>query len=402
MKRKNLLVVSSTYPRWSGDPEPGFVHELSKRLISDFNVYVVCPHSNGAMDYECLDGVHIHRFRYAPKALETLVSGGGILSNIKSNRWKLLLVFPFLMCLGYKLIKIIRLIKPDVIHSHWIIPQGLILAFLSMFLKLPPMLITSHGGDLFSMDSLFMRLLKRFALRAFNKVTVVNSAMISKITDLGFCVENVNAIPMGVDLDNLFIPMREINRISHRILFVGRIVEKKGLIFLIRALAKVRSKFPTAHLVLAGAGTELDERNVRKEISDNNLSECVTWLGAVPQCMLPKLYNEAAVFVAPFVKARSGDQEGFGLVAIEAIGCLCPIILGRVSVTEEFYQRFEQPPALIDPHDISELVRAIEDVFEEPGLSLELVSRLRDKVTQCIGWNVVAGKYSSLLNEMSL
>ncbi len=402
MKIKKLIVVSSTYPRWCGDAEPGFVHELSKRLTSDFNVHVVCPHSEGALDYELLNGVHIHRFRYAPKSLETLVSGGGILANIKSNRWKYLLVVPFLISLTYKLIKTIRQVRPDVIHVHWIIPQGVVLALISSFFKLPPMLITSHGGDLFSMDSLAMRFLKRYTLKKFEKITVVNSAMIPKVSDLGVCGEKVKSIPMGVDLEKLFVPDIATRRIPQRILFVGRIVEKKGLVFLIRAISKVKTRFPNAHLVLAGAGTIAEEESIRREISKHDLADSVTWLGPVAQSKLPKLYSEAAVFVAPFVKAESGDQEGFGLVAIEAIGCLCPVILGRVSVTEEFYKEFESPPALVDPQDTDQLASAIESVFDEPELNSDLVYQLRQKIHHRLGWNVIASEYCSELKEIAL
>jgi glycosyltransferase involved in cell wall biosynthesis len=362
----------------------------------------VCPHSKGALDSELLDGVYIHRFRYAPKSFESLVNGGGILANIKSHKWKLLLIIPFLLGLTYKLIKILRHVRPDVIHVHWIIPQGVVLAFISTFLKLPPMLITSHGGDLFSMDTFVVRLFKRFTLKRFKKITVVNDAMIAKIAEIGLCIKNVKAIPMGVDLDKLFIPNRSFNRVPNRIVFVGRIVEKKGLVFLIRALSKVKARYPNAHLVLAGAGTSLEEANIKKEITKYGLESSVVWLGAVAQSMLPKLYSEAAVFVAPFIKAESGDQEGLGLVAIEAIGCMCPVILGRVPATEKFYMQFESPPALISPQNTDELASSIEHVFDEPDINSKLVARLRNDIYHGLNWDVIARKYSSELNEISL
>ena len=47
-RKPRLLVLTSTYPRWRDDPEPGFVHELSKRLVADFDVTVLAPHARGA------------------------------------------------------------------------------------------------------------------------------------------------------------------------------------------------------------------------------------------------------------------------------------------------------------------------------------------------------------------
>jgi glycosyltransferase involved in cell wall biosynthesis len=400
MIRKKLLVVSSTYPRWTGDPEPAFVHELSKRLTQEFEVHVVCPHSVDALVYELLDGVHVHRFRYAPNTFETLVSGGGILSNLKSNRWKYLLVIPYLIGLAWALLKIVRKNQPDVIHAHWIIPQGFVLAVMSIFVKLPPMLLTSHGGDLFSVDSFLMRFFKRYTLKKFKKITIVSAAMVTKIESLGVNSERTNVIPMGVDLSNLFIPNDKINRISNRILFVGRIVEKKGLIYLIKALSKVKVKFPDAHLIIAGAGSVLEENKIRKEIAERNLVSSVTWLGAVSQMDLPQLYCESEVFVAPFVEAESGDQEGLGLVAIEAIGCLCPIVLGRVSAVDEFYKELDLSPALVNPYNVDELANAIENVFETPYFNYDLIFRLREKIHNRLSWSIISNKYCTEIKDL--
>ena len=83
----NLLVLASTYPRWAGDPEPSFVHELARRMGTEFRVIVVCPHAMGAKQKELLDGVEVVRYRYAPERWETLVNDGGIVANLKARRW---------------------------------------------------------------------------------------------------------------------------------------------------------------------------------------------------------------------------------------------------------------------------------------------------------------------------
>lgn len=54
-----VLVLASTFPRWKGDPEPGFVHELAKRLTTEFNIIVLCPHAPGAQLNEWMDGVEV-------------------------------------------------------------------------------------------------------------------------------------------------------------------------------------------------------------------------------------------------------------------------------------------------------------------------------------------------------
>src|SRR5689334_22160597 len=92
-----LLVLATTYPRWPGDPEPGFVHELSKRLADRFRVVALVPHAPGAKRRECMDGVEVVRYRYAPQRMETLVNDGGIVANLRRAKWKLLLVPGFVL-----------------------------------------------------------------------------------------------------------------------------------------------------------------------------------------------------------------------------------------------------------------------------------------------------------------
>ena len=95
--RPRLLVLASTYPRWQGDAEPGFVHQLARRLVGAFDVAVLCPHAAGAPTDEEMDGVRVKRYRYAPSRFETLVNDGGIVTNLRRNPVKWLLVPGFLL-----------------------------------------------------------------------------------------------------------------------------------------------------------------------------------------------------------------------------------------------------------------------------------------------------------------
>ena len=153
MERKpRLLVLASTYPRWQGDSEPGFVHELSRRLTDSFEVTVVCPAASGAPLREVMDGVRVRRFRYAPDRLQTLVNDGGIVTNLKNALWKWLLVPFFLIAQFWSTRKAIKELVPDMVHAHWLIPQGLAIALLAKFSRRAlPFLVTSHGADLYAL-----------------------------------------------------------------------------------------------------------------------------------------------------------------------------------------------------------------------------------------------------------
>ena len=68
-QKRTVLVLASTYPRWARDHEPGFIHELCKRLALQFNVIALVPDSVNADPNGFLDGVQVVRYKYAPKKL---------------------------------------------------------------------------------------------------------------------------------------------------------------------------------------------------------------------------------------------------------------------------------------------------------------------------------------------
>lgn len=393
-----LLVLASTYPRWSNDPEPGFVHELAKRLTDRFHVRVLCPHAPGAAERETLDGVEVVRYRYAPAGYETLVSDGGIMTNLKRHPWKRLLVIPFLVGLGWRTWREMRRWKPDVIHAHWLIPQGLTAALLKLaFRDAPPYIVTSHGADLFALRAPVLQALKRFTARRASALTVVSQVMKDHLVDMGVPSEKISVQPMGVDLRQRFTPDENIPRSTEEILFVGRLVEKKGLPCLIAAMPDILKRFPRAYLSIAGFGP--DEQACREQARQLGISDKVHFLGALPQAELPALYRRAALFVAPFTKAKSGDQEGLGLVLVEALGCGCPVVVTDLPACKDVVGIVEGvrtvPP---DRHDL--LSEAICACLENAPLSIQNVKTSLPALREHFDWDNVARGYAEKLQTV--
>lgn len=335
--KPKLLVLASTYPRWPGDPEPSFVHELSRRLIGAFDVTVLCPHAQGTPGREVMDGVQVIRYRYAPASLEILVNDGGIVTNLKRRPWAWLLVPGFLLLQAWALWRLVRTEQPEVIHAHWLIPQGLLVAALgALGFRVPPFLVTSHGADLFALRGRAFDALKRFVLHRAAAATVVSQGMLEKVVRIGGDVSRVAVEPMGVDLQERFRPDPEVRRSQAELLFVGRLVEKKGLRYLLDAMPRILGQCPQASLTVAGFGPEEAARRAQAE--HLGIAGRVNFLGAVPQAGLPELYRRAAVFAAPFVETASGDQEGLGLVVVEALGCGCPVVISSLPATRAFVE----------------------------------------------------------------
>lgn len=393
--KPTLLVLTSTYPRWLGDPEPGFVHELSSRLTDGFRVIVLCPHAAGAKPRESMDGVEVVRYRYAGKRTETLVNDGGIVTNLRRSKWKLLLVPGFVLAQAWYAWRILRKQKIDVVHAHWIIPQGLIALFLRFFWPAAPFVVTSHGADLFALKGVLLGRAKRTVLRHASQITVVSEAMRRTVESIIPGAGNALVLPMGVDLRGRFKLHVETPRELDQILFVGRLVEKKGVRHLLDAMPVVLAHRPNTSLVIAGFGPEKKALEVRA--AELGLKDRVTFLGAVAQGDLPAMYRRAALLVAPFVEAGSGDQEGLGLVLVEAVGCGCPILAGDVPAVRDVLGTL--PGRIVDPRSKESLATVILEDLNDPLEARRQTLELRESLVDRFDWGSVSERYGDVLRE---
>ena len=394
-QKKTVLVLASTYPRWENDHEPGFVHELCKRLTQQFHVIALVPDAVNADPNGFLDGVQVIRYKYAPKKLQSLVNNGGIVNNLKAFWWKWLLVPSFLIGQYFAVRKILDTQKVDVIHAHWLIPQGWIASRFSKQFNLP-YIVTSHGGDLFGLQGSMLTKIKKQVAEDATAMTVVSQAMQDYLSQMCIRPQHLDVIPMGVDLQHRFIPNPNIKRYHNELLFVGRLVPKKGLNFLLDALAILVNEHPELRLNIVGFGPE--ESALKQQVARLNLGKNVNFLGARSQDQLPQMYQQATLFVAPFVRADNGDQEGLPVALMEAIGCGCPAVVGHVVGIEDLLGEDIQHIA-VHPHNSQELVSAISKTLNEPTLAAERTLRIRQHALKLIDWDSVAYAYGNILKD---
>lgn len=393
--RPSLLVLASTYPRWRDDPEPGFVHELCRRLVADFKVIALVPDAPGADASGMLDDVEVVRYRYAPRALQTLVNNGGIATNLRRSRWKWLLVPGFVLAQYLAARRLLRQRQIDIVHAHWLIPQGLIARRLKAVASIP-YVVTSHGGDLFGLRGRMLAMLKRRVANTSSAMTVVSTAMRDEAARIGLQPPELVVLPMGVDLRQRFVADVHMERAQNELLFVGRLVPKKGLPHLLDAMPAVLKARPDAFLSIAGFGPE--ESSLRTQSWQLGIEEHVKFLGAMPQDALPALYRRASLFVAPFIRDDSGNQEGLPVVLMEAIGCGCPVVVGDVAGVPDLLGEMADE-VCVDPRNKQALSSAILATLENPINAQQRARKIRLAATGRVDWEVIADGYSRLLRR---
>jgi glycosyltransferase involved in cell wall biosynthesis len=392
-----VLVVTSTFPRWASDTEPSFVFELCKYLQSNgMQIDVLAPHCYYASETEVLDGIRVYRYKYFLTRLQTLAYEGGIMAKIKNNPLNYLLVPLFLLGQLFAIIGCLKSDKYDLIHCHWLIPQGLVCVIARIVAGKPAtaLVCTSHGGDLFSLNNVIFQNMKRFVASRVDQLYVVSNAMKTHAISLGMKAEKISVMPMGVDLINRFKEVDGNQRIKKRVVFVGRLVEKKGVEFLLDAFKKVHAEFSDASLLIIGDGPlreslELKARNL-------NVHESVSFLGGKKSEELPYYYSSASIVAVPSVVASSGDQEGLGLVIIEAMGCGCAVVASDLPAIRDIID--EECGVLVAPGDSMQLADKLICLLNNPKRRIEIADAGCEKVRSLFSWEVCGERYLEALN----
>lgn len=395
-----LLVTASTFPRWEGDSEPRFVYDLSRRLTDVFNVIVLAPHAMGAKTDEVWDGMRIHRYRYAPAAWETLAYNGGISANLKQNRWKTLLLPLFFAGQWWALRKLLKTYPVATIHAHWLIPQGLVAALALWGNSAKPALVcTSHGGDLFGLQGAISIRLKRWVVQRCQALTVVSHAMLAPIHALaGANPPPVSVIPMGTDLQHTFVPNPQVSRAPNQLLFVGRLVEKKGLPYLLHALQLLLPQHPNLQLLVAGSGTA--QADLMQLSETLGISQHVTFLGRLEHASLVRLYQTSTLAVFPFIQAKDGDMEGLGLVMVEAMGCGCPVIASDLPAVRDVIEH-AVTGQLVQAAQAATLAEDIDTLLRSPEQCTQLSQQALPKIRRHFDWQAITRHYQICLRNLA-
>ena len=324
LRKPRLCVLTTTYPRDDADTTPAFVFELCRQLAAQFEITVLAPAAEGAREGDW-DGVKVVRYRYAPQRWQQLTTGGGILPNLRRSPALLVFIPGLLLAQAFALF--VRRRQFDVIHAHWLIPGGFIARLCGGG---RPVVATSHGADVLALRGRFWDGLRRWVMRGAFAVTAVGEPL-RAVLQAEVTGKQVLRLPMGCDLQR-FSPQPGGHMQSGRLVFVGRLVPKKGVDSLLQALALLKQQHTAFHLSIIGDGPE---RDVLQQLSDRlGLAEQVRFLGGIANASLAAEYRQAETVVLPFRTAANGDAEGLGLTLIEALACGCKVVVGQCAAQE--------------------------------------------------------------------
>jgi len=395
----NILVLTSTFPRWTDDTEPRFVDYLCQNLAEQATVHVIAPHASGAAREEVFGRVRVFRFRYCLESWQTLAYDGGILPNLRENPLRFLLVPPFLVSQWLLAVRLLRRHRYDIIHAHWIIPQGLVAILARRFSgSNPAVAVTSHGGDLFALRGRLFSRLKTWITRRANALTVVSDAMVRKAASMGLQEETlISNIPMGVDSRGTFTPPAA-DADRRGLLFVGRLVDKKGVEYLLRAMPDILARHPGERLTIIGDGP------LRQPLSDLcrelDISGNVSFEGSLDNRDIPPHLRRAAIAIFPSIVTGAGDQEGSPVAIMEALACGCAAIVADYPGAGDIVTPGETG-IIVPGKSPGAIADAVLELLDDPGRRQALGSRGRAWVQARYDWQVISGRFMHLFRDLA-
>lgn len=389
--KKKLLITGSTFPRWENDTEPRFIFDYAEAMTAYYDVTVLVPAAPGAKDVEKMSNVNVVRYHYFPiQKWETLCYPGAIVPRIKKKKIRILLV-PFLFLSLYVCLKKM-LPEYDIVHAHWLIPQGIV----QSFFKDKPYIITGHGGDISSLNNGIFKRLKEKCLCRAGAITVVSEFKQRELNQY-YPGHESKILSMGV---NTLLFDRKINYSSNYfnqgnrkvILYVGRLAEIKGVEYLIQAMQYIGN----AILVIVGDGPE--KGHLEELAKTCNVD--AKFLGSKSHEELKIIYASADVLVVPSIIDHKGAQEGLPTVILEAMASKLPVIATKTGGIPQLIQDGVNG-LLCDEKCVWQLSDHICSLLDDKNLYNEIVNNGYQTVKK-YDYSNIAEEYYKILEDVSL
>ncbi|MEK6943396.1 MAG: glycosyltransferase family 4 protein [Nanoarchaeota archaeon] len=397
--KNNVLVMASTFPRYSGDSTPRFVFDLSKRLISAFNIVALAPHDKNSLKIEKMEGLDVRRFAYfKPESMQKICYGGGIIPNMK-NSLLATIQMPFLIISEFFAAKkIIKNERINLVHAHWMLPQGLVGVWLKKIYNVP-LIVTIHGSDLFPLKNRMLMGLQRFVCKNADFITANKAAADELVSRFPEFKEKIAVIPMGVDID--IFKKRAIKKPAKYsknklLVFVGRLSDQKGLQYVIEAMPAILSHDDSVKLIVIGEGPY--EKELRQKIKLNSVQGNVDFLGALPSSDVSKYYNMADIFILPSLSNKTGT-EALGLSLLEAMSSGCAVIGTDVGGIK-FVIKNSVNGIIIKQKSSDKISKAVVSLLDNPKKRELLGKNASAFVKNNYSWQEISKKFEDLYKKV--
>ena len=381
----HILFLSNTFPTPLQPARGTFNYELCRALAARHRVSVISPIAWYSALSLSNSSYHVYhdlstpgmtifhpRFYYPPRGLRGF--------HAECLQWSIRGVLE----------KIVRRAPLDVVVGYWAYPDGEVAVRIARQLGIPSVVISGGSDVLVSTRHPRARRRVMDTLARADGIVVVSEHLRGALASCGLGDGNVLVCRRGVDR-KLFHP-GSVRKARRRLqldpdqkvfLWVGRMVQIKGLDVLMSAVSMLRQRMDRFHLFLIGTGQL--EHSVRLRLEQERLTSHVSLLGPRPPQELPDWYRAADATVLP------SHSEGIPNVLLESIACGTPFIASAVGGIPEIVDRTRD--VLVPPNDPLSLAHAMEKLPRKPVEACERRQELR-------GWAEAADELAAWIGTV--
>jgi len=436
----HIGVLTHNYPRFPGDFSGTFIEALCQELTrQQQRVTIWAPYDPAYTSGECRlrnveyvmhqhSALNLRLYRYA---LSDQAHTLGYMRTMQSDlalRRESYWLGPAMMAAGIaKVVRDARRLRPQVLHAHWLLPNGFIGAVASRLLGIP-LVISVPGSDAqVANANPFFRTLARFAMRQASLMTANSADLRDAVAALepsvlpkfdlilyGTDPQALKPDPTGVlELQNADFGLRSSNdtpsskeTLPHSptpysllptphsplphpftLLCVGRMVYKKGFDMLIRALADPALHGQDLVVVMVGEGDQKAEwQTLAQQLG---VADRLRWVGNVPKHRIGVYYNACDVLINPAVRK---PVDGLNVCVLDAMSCGKPVVGSTVA---------GNPLAIVDGEtgfltpagDPAALAQALARLAADPALRERMGKAARRRIEIDLGWPPLAQRY---------
>ncbi|MHA7924492.1 MAG: glycosyltransferase family 4 protein [Marinobacter sp.] len=376
---KKILLFSEIFPPTHGGSGRWF-SEIYGRFPVKNVAFLVGAH-DGSRTFDSQSSHRIHRYDLS-NAEWGLRSWSGLRFYLRV--WR-------------KLRTIAKLERIDQVHCGRILPEGVAALMLKITSRVPYSCYV-HGEDVeTALTSRELTWLTRQVMKHADKI-ICNSENSFRILREKWALmpDKIVVMTPGVDVDHFRpdpatpSPPGWDGKIN--ILTVGRLQRRKGQDMMIRALPALVREFPNINYAIIGGGSE---RPVLEEIAHElGVSDKVQFLGEVDDSEMIACYRHCDFFVLPNRRVGN-DDEGFGMVLLEAQACGRPVLAGASGGTRETLEE-GVTGIMVDCTVPENIVDAVTDLLRNPEQLDSMGEQGRQHVETRFSWKTLAQKASEL------
>lgn len=404
-----VLMIATSFPKYAGDTTAPFIEEIAAHVVAHgVSVRMLVPHHRDFRHADRERGVELRTFRYAPHPALAVWGYAEALHADVGLRANALYAAPFAISASlWALHQHIREFRPDIIHAHWVLPNGLPAWLMSRWYRIP-LVVSMHGSDVTMAErNQMMRGIARRIFADTAYATACSGDLHQRAIALGANPVTTDVLPYGVATHDFRPALRDRAWIAHRfgiagdaplVVAVGRFVVKKGFHVLIQALPQLRRAHPGLRLLLAGYGDMQDEYVQRA--ASLGVSDMLVMPGQLLRDDVARVIASADVYCVPSVHDERGNVDGLPNALLEGMAAGCAVVASDVAGIPDVITA-NQHGVLVQEGDADALARAIAHVLADPDFAQQLGESARTRVTQTLSWShmtqVIVNAYTKVV-----